>query len=219
MMSSFDTAVVVQMSTSIGLAFLLSLLVATVYVWLHRHTPAQPMFVQSLAVAGVVSALVVLAVGDNVARGIGLVGALTVIRFRSTLKDPRDLIFAFASLATGVAAGAHAYAAAVLGTVVFLGGTAVAAWLFGPTTSFDAVLTLRTRGDVEGLEALGRVLRQYSRSHALVRVRQIGPSEQEHSYQVSLRDPESQALLLHDVERHAGASQALLVAYDPLPGE
>ena len=77
-----------------------------------------PMFVQSLAVAGVVSDLVVLAVGDNHARGIGLVGALTVIRFRSTLKDPRDLSFAFASLATGVAAGAHAYAAAVLGTVV-----------------------------------------------------------------------------------------------------
>ncbi len=77
----------------------------------------------------------VLAVGDNVARGIGLIGALTVIRFRSTLKDPRDLIFAFASLATGVAAGAHAYAAAVLGTVVFLAGTAVAAWLFGPSSA------------------------------------------------------------------------------------
>ncbi len=116
-----------------------------------------------LAVAGVVSALVVLAVGDNVARGIGLVGALTVIRFRSTLKDPRDLIFAFASLATGVAAGAHAYGAAVFGTVVFLTGTVVAAWLFGPSNAFDAVLTLRTRGDVEGLEALSRVLRQYSR--------------------------------------------------------
>jgi uncharacterized membrane protein YhiD involved in acid resistance len=219
MTSPVDMSAAVQMSTSIGLAFLLSLLVATVYVWLHRHAQPQPMFVQSLAVAGVVSALVVLAVGDNVARGIGLVGALTVIRFRSTLKDPRDLIFAFASLAAGVAAGAHAYVAAVFGTVVFLAGTALAAWLFGPVASFDAVLTLRTRGDLDDLEALGRVLRQYSRSHALVRVRQLGPSEQEHSYQVSLRDPESQALLLRDVERHAGASQTLLVAYDPLPGE
>ena len=219
MTSPIDMSVAVQMGTAIGLAFLLSLLVATVYVWLHRHAQPQPMFVQAIAVAGVVSALVVLAVGDNVARGIGLVGALTVIRFRSTLKDPRDLIFAFASLATGVAAGANAWAAAVLGTVVFLAGTALAAWLFGPSTPFDAVLTLRTRGDVEGLEALGRVLRQYSRSHALVRVRQIGPGDQEHAYQVSLRDPESQAQLLHDVERHAGASQALLVAYDPLPGE
>ena len=219
MTASIDTAMVAQSSASIGLAFLLSLLVATVYVWLHRNTQAQPMFVQSLAVAGVVSALVVIAVGDNVARGIGLVGALTVIRFRSTLKDPRDLIFAFASLATGVAAGAHAYVAAVLGTLVFLGGTALAAWLFRPPTSFDAVLTLQTRGDIDGLEALSRVLRQYARSHALVRVRQIGPSEQEHSYQVSLRNPESQALLLREVERQAGASQALLVAYDPLPGE
>jgi uncharacterized membrane protein YhiD involved in acid resistance len=219
MTSPLVTPAVVQMFTAIGLAFLLSMLVAKVYMWLQRHSAPQHMFVQSLAVAGVVSALVVLAVGDNVARGIGLVGALTVIRFRSTLKDPRDLIFAFASLATGVAAGAHAYGAAIVGTVTFLGGTIVAAALFGPSTTFDAVLTLRTRGDVEGLESLTRVLQHYSRSHALVRVRQIGPDEQEHSYQVSLRDPETQALLLRDVERQAGASQAMLVAYEPVPGD
>lgn len=218
MTSSSIDPVVLHMTAAIALAFVLSMLVATVYAWLHRDTPVPPTFVRTLAVAGIVSALVVLAVGDNVARGIGLVGALTVIRFRSTLKDPLDLIFAFAALATGVAAGAQAYAAAVFGTAVFLGAAVLATWVFRPAASFDAILTLRTRGDVEGLEALSRVLRQYSRSHALVRVRQIGPSEQEHSYQVSLRAPESHASLLRDVEREAGASDALLVAYEPTAG-
>jgi uncharacterized membrane protein YhiD involved in acid resistance len=205
----------VNLGGPIGLAFVLSLLVALTYVQVQKSATVQHTFVQSLAVAGVVSAVVVLAVGDNVARGIGLVGALTVIRFRSTLKDSRDLIFAFASLATGVAAGAHAYAVAIAGTLVFLAGIVLSARLFRPEASFDAILTLRTKGDVDGLATLARVLQQYTTSHLLVRVRSLGESEQEHSYQVTLKHDQARAALMRDVERVAGATNALLVAYAP----
>jgi hypothetical protein len=204
----------VHVLSVIGLAFALSLLVAFVYMRINREGALQYTFVQSLAVAGVVAAIVVLSIGDNVARGIGLVGAFTVIRFRSTLRDSRDLIFTFGALASGVAVGAHTYAVAVLGTLVFLGGTMVAARLFRADAAFEAILTLRTRGDVDGLEALSRVLGRYTSTHALVRVRQLGEGEQEHSYQVTLTQPQHRAALVRDVEA-AGASQALLVAYAP----
>lgn len=206
---------VMNLGAPIGLAFVLSLLVALAYVQIQKASAVQHTFVQSLAVAGVVSAVVVLAVGDNVARGIGLVGALTVIRFRSTLKDSRDLIFAFASLATGVAAGASAFAVAITGTVVFLLGMLLASRLFRPDASFDAILTLRTRGDVDGLATLARVLQQYTTTHLLVRVRSLGESEQEHSYQVTLKHDHARAALMRDVEHVAGATHALLVAYSP----
>jgi hypothetical protein len=204
----------VHILSVIGLAFALSLLVAFVYMRINREGALQYTFVQSLAVAGVVAAIVVLSIGDNVARGIGLVGAFTVIRFRSTLRDSRDLIFTFGALASGVAVGAHTYAVAVLGTLVFLGGTMVAARLFRADAAFEAILTLRTRGDVDGLEALSRVLGRYTSTLALVRVRQLGEGEQEHSYQVTLTQPQHRAALVRDVEA-AGASQALLVAYAP----
>jgi hypothetical protein len=204
----------VHILSVIGLAFALSLLVAFVYMRINREGALQYTFVQSLAVAGVVAAIVVLSIGDNVARGIGLVGAFTVIRFRSTLRDSRDLIFTFGALASGVAVGAHTYAVAVLGTLVFLGGTMVAARLFRADAAFEAILTLRTRGDVDGLEALSRVLGRYTSTHALVRVRQLGEGEQEHSYQGTLTQPQHRAALVRDVEA-AGASQALLVAYAP----
>jgi len=51
-------------------------------------------FVHTLALSGVISALVMLAIGDSVAIGIGVVGALTIIRFRTTLKDTR-ILFSF----------------------------------------------------------------------------------------------------------------------------
>jgi uncharacterized membrane protein YhiD involved in acid resistance len=211
-MSGLDVA---HFGAPIALALVLSMLVAFVYTLIHKGTTLQHTFVQSLAVAGVVSAVVVLAVGDNVARGIGLVGALTVIRFRSTLKDSRDLIFAFASLSTGVAAGAQAYVVAVAGTLVFLGGVALAARMFKPEAGYDAILTLRTRNDVDGMETLNRVLGQYTTEYTLVRVRGLGGSEQEHSYQVTLRHQQAQAALMRDVEAVAGATNALLVAYAP----
>jgi uncharacterized membrane protein YhiD involved in acid resistance len=161
-----------------------------------------------------VAAIVVLAVGDNVARGIGMVGALSVIRFRNTLRDSRDLIFVFAALAGGVAAGAHSYVVAIMGTAVFLSGTLLAARLFSAEAPFEAILTLRARPDVEGLEALSRVLDRYTRKHALVRVRQLGEGEQEHSYQVVFEQPQEREELLRQIQA-VGASNALLVAYSP----
>jgi Domain of unknown function (DUF4956) len=199
---------------SLGLALGLSMIIAATYTRLQRGSLLQPTFVQAIAVGGVVSALVVHSVGDNVARGIGLVGALTVIRFRSSLKDTRDLIFAFASLSIGVACGAEAFAAATAGTAVFLGGSVLAAWLFGAREAHDAVLTLRVRNDVSGIDALHRVLEGATSSYALMRVRTVGGDEYEHSYHVTFRRPNAQPALLRGVET-AGATNAMLVTLAP----
>lgn len=203
-----------SVGVSLGLALAMSLTIAAVYARLQRGSLLQHTFVQALAVGGVVSALVVHSVGDNVARGIGLVGALTVIRFRSSLKDTRDLIFAFASLSVGVACGAEAFAAAIGGTAVFLGGSVLAAWLFGPRDSHDAVLTLRVRNDVAGIDALHRVLAGATSSYALMRVRSLSDDEHEHSYHVSFRRANEQPALLREIET-AGATNTMLVALTP----
>ncbi len=199
----------------LGLALLLSMTVALVYVRLHKGMAINRPFAQTLAVAGVVSAIIVLSIGDNIARGIGLVGALTVIRFRSDLKDPRDLIFAFAALATGVAAGAHAWAVAVGGTATFLGATALVAmpW-FARTESFDAVLSLRTTTAAAGHDALAAMMRHYCDAFALVRVRQVGRDTQEQAYQVRLKQEANRAALVNAMKHVPHVEDALLVALD-----
>ena len=60
-----------------------------------------------------------IAIGDNVARGIGIVGSLAIIRFRTNLRDPRDLVFLFAALGAGVACGVQSYIAAAFATALF----------------------------------------------------------------------------------------------------
>lgn len=207
-----------QSAAALGLSFILSLAVALVYTHLDRGAAPSRAFAQALAVSGVVSGLIVLAIGDSIARGIGLVGALTVIRFRSTLKDPRDLIFAFAALATGVAAGSHAFFVAIFGTAAFLLGTTLVSlpW-FAPREACDAILSLRTREEPGSLEALSRALQTECREFSLVRVRQAGAGGQEHAYHVTLKRPEGQVALVQAVERVRGVEDTMLVAFDQSP--
>lgn len=200
-------------------AFLLSLAVALAYRRIQQSPPPDKFFVQALAVAGVVSALIVVSIGDSIARGIGLVGALTVIRFRSTLKNPRDLIFAFAALAVGVAAGAHAYLIAFVGTGIFAIGMFASSHRIIAGTGmsgdlFDAVLSLRATGGTTSLEALGQALNEQCEQHALIRLRQAGMGGEEHVYHVRFKPAGSKVALFRSVERIDGISGPQLVAYD-----
>jgi hypothetical protein len=201
------------------LSFVLSMIVALVYVRLNRDVPATRPFAQALAAAGIVSAIIVLSIGDSIARGIGLVGALTVIRFRSDLKDPRDLVFAFAALATGVAAGAHAWMVAIGGTAVFLATAVLVSrpW-FGRAEAFDAVLTVRAPQGPGSQEAIGAALRTHCTAFALVRVRQTGPASQEQAYQVRLQDRAGGATLVQTMKQTAHVEDAMLVTLDR-PGD
>jgi uncharacterized membrane protein YhiD involved in acid resistance len=198
-------------------AFGLSLTVALVYKVITRGAPQVGVrtFPQTLAVSGIVSAIIVLSIGDNIARGIGLVGALTVIRFRSNLQDPRDLIFAFASLATGVAAGAYAFQVGIFGTMVFLLATILVSrpW-FTSTQTFNAILSFQL-GEGEGESPkISQLLRTRCHEFNLVRVRQASPGWQEHAYQIRLKQPDRQGELIRELQHVPGIQDALLVAYD-----
>ncbi len=99
--------------------FLLSGLLAITY---EKTSPASKNavnFLQSLFLISIVTATVMQSIGDSVARGLGMLGVLSIIRFRTTLRDPRNLIFIFASIAVGIACGIYAFIIGVVGTIGF----------------------------------------------------------------------------------------------------
>ena len=200
---------------SFALAFLLSLAIAGLYTRLHRDAPYSPSLPLTIAVAGIIAATVVLAIGDSIARGLGLVGAVALVRFRSNLKDPLDLVFTFASLATGVAVGAHAFFVAILGTGVFVLACLVASrfWRVRDADSFDAILSFRTNGTPLALDGLSTALEAHTDGHAFVRIRQC-LGGQEHAYQVKLRRPQARTQLFDALGQVEGIEDAELVAYE-----
>ena len=188
------------------LSFLGLVVVAEVYVRTHDGLSYSRSFVQSLVLGGLVATALMLAVGNNLARGIGILGTLAIIRFRSTIKDPRDMIFVFQSLGLGIAMGVRAFSVGILSTVVFCGAT----WLlhvteFGTRNRSDGLLRFLAPHDADTENSFRLLMARYCQSWVLVLVREVEQGAAvEHSYQVKLLDPGARVPLLKELESIPG---------------
>lgn len=100
-------------------SFLLSVSIAFTYEKTSRQVARPDHYIQALVLIAIVAATVMQAIGDNFARGLGMLGALSIIRFRTTLRNARNIAFMFASLAAGIACGVYGFVIAAVGTLGF----------------------------------------------------------------------------------------------------
>lgn len=101
------------------LCFILSSIIAFTHYKTSRNIVVPVAYLQSLILVSIVAATVMQAIGDSLARGLGMLGALAIIRYRVTLKTPRNMVFTFAALAAGIACGVYAFIIALTGTIGF----------------------------------------------------------------------------------------------------
>ena len=94
-------------------AALLAYVLAHVYRHTHRGTSYSQSFLVTLFIMSVATAVVMLIIGSNIARAFSLVGALSVIRFRTAVKDARDTGYLFAAMIAGMGCGTQFYLAAI----------------------------------------------------------------------------------------------------------
>lgn len=192
---------------SVLLAYVLSQAIAWVYAKTYRGLSYSRALVQALVVAGIVASMLMLAIGNSLARGIGIVGTLALIRFRTNLRDPVDMVFVFASFGAGIAAGTGSFATALIGTAVFLVVISIVRLTdFGAVQSFDGVLRLTLPAEAAAEQALTEALRQTCVRFALITLRDAAQGqEQERAYQITLRDPRGESQLLSAVAAVPGA--------------
>lgn len=109
----------VQVLLLLTLAFALGLVLANVYRTTHKGLSYSQGFTLTIVFVCVIVAAVMMIIGNNIARAFALVGALSIIRFRTVVKDTKDTAFIFASLAVGMAAGTALYFIAVATAAFF----------------------------------------------------------------------------------------------------
>ena len=97
------------------LSFALSIFIVNIYQWTHTKVP-QKSFTDTLIILCMLISVVMVIIGDSIARAFSLVGALSIIRFRTAIQDPRDIGFVFYALAVGMAVGAGNPSVAILAT-------------------------------------------------------------------------------------------------------
>jgi len=72
----------------------------------------------SLVMMTMITSLVILAISSNIILSLGMVGALSIVRFRAAVKDPMDIVFMFFAIASGIVTGAGLYTLAIIGALV-----------------------------------------------------------------------------------------------------
>lgn len=195
----------------LALAFVLGQSVAWLYTKTHRGLSYSRNLVHSLVLLCMIVTMVMLVVGDSVARAFGLVGALAIIRFRTVMRDARDTTFIFLGLAIGIAIGAHQYTVAV-GGVVLIGAAATLLQYSGFGTRHADTGILRVEGSPQLPGVLEPLLSRLCRHFELIALRE-GSDERpaEYSYRVRLVNPKAPESLREKVAALVGASAATLV--------
>ena len=179
-------------------ALLLGAVVAQVYRRTAQHAETGASFPMTLVLLSVLIAMVTQVIGSNVARAFSLVGALSVVRFRTVVRDTRDTAYVIFAVVVGMAVGAANITVAVIGLVII----ALASWLVNVSGCFGNngnIYLLRMRvtlGQNPSIMA-ANVLTQFLASHELIGV---GNSKQgaglDYTYEVKLRTPSSLPALL-----------------------
>ena len=214
--SGTANATLITLAYTLILTFILSSIIAWTYEKTFLGLSYSRNFVQAIVLSAVVAATVMQAIGDNVGRGLGMMGALSVVRFRTSFKDPRDIMFVFASLGAGIGCGVYAWGAAVGGTIAF---SAVAFLLsrtgLGTKHFFDGMLRFalpnepKVRGQVED------IMKGNLKTFILITMREVdGGARLDVAYQIRLRATKPAAEILTLLSKIEGISDVQFMMQD-----
>ncbi|MBK6914855.1 MAG: DUF4956 domain-containing protein [Ignavibacteriales bacterium] len=175
---------------NLSVAVLCSLLIAVFYKYSYKGPGYSASFVHSLIALSMITAIVIMVIGNNLARAFGLVGAMSIIRFRTAVKDTIDIVFIFFALGIGMAAGVGLYSVAFGGTI-FIGLILLAL----SKTDFLIIrkekFLLQFRYHAEdGIEASYiPALKKYCKKFTMINVKSIGREDElEISFYVSIKN-------------------------------
>jgi len=115
----YEYSQILNITYSFLWAFVLSSLIAITHRLTATGDSYPKNFFQSLILGAIVTTMVMMAIGDSLARGLGVFGAMAIIRFRTRIDDPRDVLFLFAALSTGLAIGVYGFTISFAGTILF----------------------------------------------------------------------------------------------------
>lgn len=188
-----ENASLISALYAVMLSFLLTCVIAVVYEKTFNGLSYSRNFVQAMILGSIVASMVMQAIGDNLARGLGILGALAIIRFRTPLRDPRDIIFIFAAIGVGLSCGVYGYAIATIGTTFFcLAALFLHATPFGQRRYFDGLLRFNMPSGTRERGALEAVLTEYCRNFALVTLRETTQGARlDLAYHVKIRNGKS----------------------------
>jgi len=138
-----------------------------------------------------------LVIGNNLARAFGLVGAMSIIRFRTAVRDVQDIVFIFFSLAVGMAAGVGLHIIALFGTVfISIVAVVLVTFNFGAPGKREYLLQIAFISTPENESQLESILKKHCKKIQLVNMKNLGDESVEIFYHVNFKNKEKSSEML-----------------------
>lgn len=202
-----------QIIQNLLLAFLCGLIISVFYRKTYQGPGYLNSFVNSLVILSMITAIVIMIIGNNLARAFGLVGAMSIIRFRTAVKETQDIIFIFFSLAIGMAAGVGLHVLALTGTfaVGIISYVLTKTNLITPSQK-DYLLQFSFGGNGESDEdRYYEVLKKHCKRIKLINVKSIGEGlATEYSYYIGFKPKASSSEFVNEFKAVKGIKQVNL---------
>ncbi len=201
---------------NIAIAFVLGAVVAIAYRRTHKTFNYSASFVNTIVILPMITAIVMMVIGNNLARAFGLVGAMSIIRFRTVVKDTRDTAFVFLSLASGMAAGTGYHLIALVGTglvVLFISFLYLSN--FGSSRQQNLLLRFSILPDERGAMIHEPAFKEFLRKNTLLNIQSRRNGDiLELSYFIRLKSPERKPEFIKTLGAVDGIESVSLIAME-----
>lgn len=210
-LSFFEKAVAFSLPDTLlclAAAALLGLFIAALYRVTYQGVMYTMTYGVTLVAITMVSAMILCVVTSNVVLTLGMVGALSIIRFRTSIKEPMDIMYMFWAVAAGIAVGAGMVGVAVVGSLLI--GLMILLLTRGRANGVPYILVLNVDGQAAEEQAMQLIAQQVKRSR--VKSKRVGPEGTEVTVDIRLKDQDT--AFMHQLNALPGVRSAVLVTYN-----
>ena len=183
-----------QIILNIAMSALIGFLIFISYALSHRGTIYSKKFNASLVMLTMLTGIVMTVIGNNIALSLGMVGALSIVRFRTAVKDSRDTVYIFWTIITGICCGAGDYTVAALGSAMVF----VVMLIMGMIKN-DNRLLLIVRGKRESQSAAQASVYRIFNKKAMLRVHNTTENDFELIYELTRKTLQKAGVGSHSI--------------------
>ena len=198
---------VVEILLNMLISFLLSLWVLLVYKLSYQSNVYNKSFAMSLPISALVTTMVIMAVSSNVILSLGMVGALSIVRFRTAIKNPLDTIFMFWAIGIGITVGANTTILAGIGSLII--GMSILFVQALEIFNSPYILIVSLEGQYNEEELLEEVKKLYSKYE--IRNKSIQPDDYEYTFE--LRGKKDLSMKINEIKKITGVKSVMLLSY------
>ena len=155
------------------------------------------------------TALVIMGISSNVLLSLGMVGALSIVRFRTPIKDPMDLVYIFWAIVSGILCGAGFIPLVIIGAVLI--GLVLLIFVNKITVENPYLLIVKLEEELANAE-IERIIAAQTKKFALKSKSIMQQNEIETTYEIRVK--QNDAKLMDELTKVAGVKSAIMLSYD-----